>query len=171
MSPRPPTPSALAAWPGAARPCCCWRLRYSACSPRRSILLKPDGPGLEGTAPVARPWRGRRIERTLLDLAQSPSCYVVLCFIKKLATEKTMRSYLCWAIMGALLLAGPARAENTVPSAEFQEILIKTSLLTLNDANLTGNYAVLHAKLAKVFRDQITPDGLKKGFKPFADQK
>jgi hypothetical protein len=73
--------------------------------------------------------------------------------------------------MGALLLAGPARAENTVPSAEFQEILIKTSLLTLNDANLTGNYAVLHAKLAKVFRDQITPDGLKKGFKPFADQK
>ena len=82
-----------------------------------------------------------------------------------------MRSYLCWAIMSALLLAGPARAENTVPSAEFQEILIKTSLLTLNDANLTGNYAVLHAKLAKVFRDQITPDGLKKGFKPFADQK
>src|ERR1035437_9423791 len=82
-----------------------------------------------------------------------------------------MRSYLCWAIMGVLLLAGSARAENTVPSAEFQEILIKTSLLTLNDANLTGNYTVLHTKLAKVFRDQITPDGLKKGFKPFADQK
>lgn len=58
-----------------------------------------------------------------------------------------------------------------MPSAELQEILIKTSLLTLNDANLTGNYTVLHAKLAKVFRDQITPDGLKKGFKPFADQK
>ena len=82
-----------------------------------------------------------------------------------------MRSYLCWAIMGALLLAAPARAENTVPSAALQEILIKTNLLTLNDANLTGNYTVLHAKLAKVFRDQITPDGLKKGFKPFADQK
>jgi hypothetical protein len=85
--------------------------------------------------------------------------------------ENAMRSFLCWAIMGALLLAGPVRAENTVPSAELQEILIKTSLLTLNDANLTGNYAVLHTKLAKVFRDQITPDGLKKGFKPFADQK
>jgi hypothetical protein len=82
-----------------------------------------------------------------------------------------MRAYLCWAMLGVLLLAGPARAENTVPSAELQEILIKTSLLTLNDANVTGNYAVLHAKLAKVFRDQITPDGLKKGFKPFADQK
>ena len=80
-----------------------------------------------------------------------------------------MRSYLCWALMGALLLAAPARAENTVPSAELQEIMIKTSLLTLNDANLTGNYMVLHTKLAKVFRDQITPDELKKGFQPFAD--
>ena len=59
--------------------------------------------------------------------------------------------------MGALLLAGPARAENTVPSAILQEILIKTSLLTFNDANLTGNYTVMHAKLAKAFRDNITP--------------
>jgi len=82
-----------------------------------------------------------------------------------------MRSFLCWTILGTLLLAAPARAENTVPSAELQEILIKTSLLTLNDANLTGNYTVLHARLAKAFRDQITPDGLKKGFKTFADQK
>ena len=30
-----------------------------------------------------------------------------------------------------------------------QEILIKTALLTLNDANVTGNYTVLHAKLSK----------------------
>ena len=82
-----------------------------------------------------------------------------------------MRSYLCWAIMGALLLAGPARAESTVPSAEFQEILIKTSLLTLNDANITGNYTVLHAKLAQPFREQFNPDRLKQVFKPFADKK
>ena len=82
-----------------------------------------------------------------------------------------MRSYLCWAIIGALLLAAPARAENTVPSAELQEILIKTSLLTLNDANLTGNYTVLHAKLAKPFREQFNPDRLKQVFKPFADKK
>ena len=82
-----------------------------------------------------------------------------------------MRSYLCWVIMGALLLAAPARAENTVPSATPQEILIKTSLLTLNDANLTGNYTVLHAKLAKPFRVQFSPDRLKQVFKAFADQK
>jgi hypothetical protein len=73
--------------------------------------------------------------------------------------------------MGALLLAAPARAENTVPSAELQEILIKTSLLTLNDANLTGDYTVLHAKLAKPFREQFSQDRLKQVFKAFADQK
>ena len=53
--------------------------------------------------------------------------------------------------MGALLLAAPARAENTVPSAELQEILIKTSLLTLNDANLTGNYTCCTPSWRKCF--------------------
>jgi hypothetical protein len=82
-----------------------------------------------------------------------------------------MRSHLLGAIIGALLLVMPAQAENTVPSPLLQEILIKTALLTLNDANLTGNYTVLHAKLAKPFRDQFSPDKLKQGFKTFADQK
>lgn len=75
------------------------------------------------------------------------------------------------ALFGALLLVVPAQAENTVPSPLLQEILIKTALLTLNDANLTGNYTVLHAKLSKPFRDQFSPDRLKQVFKSFADQK
>ena len=84
------------------------------------------------------------------------------------------RRRLLWAALcGALLLAvtAPARAENKVPSPTYQEILIKTSLLTLNDANLTGNYDVLHAKLAKPFREQFSAEKLKQIFKPFADQK
>lgn len=82
-----------------------------------------------------------------------------------------MRLHAVAAIIGALMLAMPAQAEDTVPSAVLQEILIKTSMLTLNDANLTGNYTVLHAKLAKPFRDQFSPDRLKQAFKSFADQK
>jgi hypothetical protein len=70
-----------------------------------------------------------------------------------------------------LLLAAPALAENQLPSPLMQEVLIKTALLTLNDANLTGNYAVLHAKLAKPFRDQYSPERLKQVFKGFVDQK
>jgi hypothetical protein len=76
-----------------------------------------------------------------------------------------MRSRILTVLVGALLLAMPAYAENTVPTAQVQEKLIKTSLLTFNDANLTGNYAVMHAKLAKPFRDKFSPDQLKKAFK------
>ena len=82
-----------------------------------------------------------------------------------------MRLHLLAATIGALLLAAPAQAETTVPSPLLQEILIKTYLLTLNDANLTGNYTVLQARLAKPFREQFSPERLKQVFKTFADQK
>jgi hypothetical protein len=72
---------------------------------------------------------------------------------------------------GALLLGSPAQAEGQIPGALERELLIKTSLLTLNDANVTGNYTVLHAKLAKPFQEQFSPDRLKQAFKTFADQK
>ena len=82
-----------------------------------------------------------------------------------------MRLHLVGTLVSALLLLMPAHAQDKIPSALQQEILIKASLLTLNDANVTGNYTVLHAKLGKPFRDQITPDKLKQAFKSFADQK
>ena len=68
-----------------------------------------------------------------------------------------------------LLLAAPAHAQK-VPDAALQEVLIKTSLLTFNDANITGDYAVLHAKMSKPFRDQFSADKVKELFKEFADK-
>ena len=82
-----------------------------------------------------------------------------------------MRSRLLLALVGAVLLAMPAVAEDKMPPPNFQEALIKTSLLTFNDANLTGNYTVLLAKAAKPFREQFTPDRLKETFKSFAENK
>jgi len=82
-----------------------------------------------------------------------------------------MRSYLAAALVGATLLAAPALAENTVPSEQLQEMLIKTALLTLNDADLTGNFVVLHDKLSKQLREKFTPDQLKDGFKVFVEQR
>ncbi len=85
------------------------------------------------------------------------------------------RSIVVATLIGAVLLAfpawGAARIENKVPSASVQEMLIKTYLLTLNDANLTSNYAVLHARLAKPFREQFNVERLKTIFKPFSDRK
>jgi hypothetical protein len=75
------------------------------------------------------------------------------------------------AIAVVVLLGVPARAADQVPGPTGQEILIKTSLLTLNDAIVTGNFTVLHATLAKAFRAEIDPNRLKQAFKSFADQK
>jgi hypothetical protein len=77
-------------------------------------------------------------------------------------------SVLGLALFGTML-ASPAMAQK-MPGPLGMEALIKATLLTFNDANVTGNYTVLHAKLAKPFRDQFNPDKLKSTFKSFADQ-
>lgn len=71
-------------------------------------------------------------------------------------------------VLGTMAAAPPAFAQKP-PPPELQEVLIKSSLMTFNDANVTGNYSVLHAKLSKPFRDQFTPEKLKETFKPFVD--
>jgi hypothetical protein len=79
------------------------------------------------------------------------------------------RSPLAVALFFGLTLSS-AFAQLKVPSAELQEVLIKASLLSFNDANVTGNYAVLHAKLSKPFRDQFPPEKLSDIFKEFRDK-
>jgi hypothetical protein len=69
----------------------------------------------------------------------------------------------------AVMLASAASAQSpALPTPKVEEVMIKTSLLTLNDANLTGNYSVLHAKMARPFRERYTPDTLKQAFRSFA---
>jgi len=74
------------------------------------------------------------------------------------------------AALTLALLGAPALAQNVVPSPELQETIIKSALLTFNDANVTGNYAVMHAKLSKRSRDQITPAKLAEVFKAWRDR-
>jgi hypothetical protein len=80
-----------------------------------------------------------------------------------------MRALVLGAV-GAFLAGVSLAAAQTLPEPIVQEMLIKTSILTFNDANLTGNYAVLHAKMSKPVRDQNSPDKLKQIFKSFVDQ-
>ena len=74
-------------------------------------------------------------------------------------------------LLGAFVLilgASVVQAQNKVPSDRALEALVKSSLLTLNDANVTGNYSVLHAKLSKPFRQQFSPEKLKETFREFS---
>jgi hypothetical protein len=73
-------------------------------------------------------------------------------------------------LVGALVLllgVSAAQAQNKVPSERALEALVKASLLSFNDANVTGNYTVFHAKLSKPFRQQFTPERLEETFKEF----
>ncbi|MDP1964968.1 MAG: hypothetical protein Q8K93_22520 [Reyranella sp.] len=63
-----------------------------------------------------------------------------------------------------------AQAQNKLPTERGLEALVKSSLLSFNDANVTGNYTVFHAKLSKPFRQQFSPEKLKATFKEFADK-
>jgi len=67
-----------------------------------------------------------------------------------------------------LLLSTAALAQNKVPSERALEALVKVTLLSFNDANVTGNYSVFHAKLSKPFRQQFTPERLQETFKDFS---
>ena len=71
-------------------------------------------------------------------------------------------------VLALVLIVPAAQAQNKVPSERMLEALVKSSLLSLNDANVTGNYSVLHAKLSKPFRDQFSADRLKETFREFA---
>jgi hypothetical protein len=73
-------------------------------------------------------------------------------------------------IAASLSIVAPTQAQLKLPDQNVLEALVKTTLLTFNDANVTGNYAVLNAKASKPFRDQFPPDRLKEVFKPFAEK-
>jgi hypothetical protein len=72
-----------------------------------------------------------------------------------------------------LLLLGagtPSLAQNRMPAPKPLEALVKGTLMSLNDANLTGDYRVFYARLSEPFRNQFPPDKLKTSFKEFYDK-
>jgi hypothetical protein len=71
------------------------------------------------------------------------------------------------AVMALMLVASLTQAQNKVPSERALEALVKTTLLTFNDANVTGNYEVFHAKLSKPFREQFPVERLARRFQEF----
>src|SRR3954447_7990175 len=72
-----------------------------------------------------------------------------------------------WAT-AVIILAGFASTRAPaldMPGPSVQEVLVKSILVTLNDAVATDNFTVLHAKISKPFRDQFPPEKLRAVFK------
>ena len=77
-----------------------------------------------------------------------------------------------WAAAVVLLAAAASiRAQALdMPSPFVQEVLIKSILVTLNDAVASDNFTVLHAKISKPFRDQFPPEKLRAVFKDLVEK-
>ncbi|WP_249159620.1 hypothetical protein [Bradyrhizobium tropiciagri] len=75
------------------------------------------------------------------------------------------------AVAGIVLICAmrPASALD-MPSPFVQEVLIKSILVSLNDAVAANNFTVFHAKISKPFRDQFPPDKLQAIFKDLVDK-
>src|SRR5215469_14706520 len=73
--------------------------------------------------------------------------------------------FVAFLVLAAVSLT-PAHAIQ-IPSDGERDVLIRTTLMTFNDANMTGNYAVLLAKASRQFQSQITAEKLATAFAPF----
>jgi hypothetical protein len=70
----------------------------------------------------------------------------------------------------ALIAICPAKALD-MPGPAVQEVLVKSILVTLNDAVASDNFTVLHAKISKPFREQFPPDKLRAVFKDLVEKR
>ncbi|MEO8317599.1 MAG: hypothetical protein ABJA75_05645 [Bradyrhizobium sp.] len=77
-----------------------------------------------------------------------------------------------WAATVMLLVAVSSMRASALdmPSPLVQEILVKSILVTLNDAVASDNFAVFHARISKPFRDQFSPDKLRAIFKDLIEK-
>lgn len=64
-----------------------------------------------------------------------------------------------------------APAQVTVPPPEVLLMLVRTTLIALNQANFTGNYAVLHGLGTPGLRSKTTPDKFGEAFKALRDSR
>ena len=65
------------------------------------------------------------------------------------------------AALAAAGISSPPVLALDMPSPFVQEVLVKSILVTLNDAVAADNFTVFHAKISKPFRDQFPPEKLK----------
>jgi hypothetical protein len=72
------------------------------------------------------------------------------------------------AVTALMLATSLVQAQNKVPPERVLETLVKATLLSFNDANVTGNYEVFHAKLSKPFREQFSVERLARRFEEFS---
>ena len=72
--------------------------------------------------------------------------------------------------MSSIAMSPPKAFALDMPGPSAQEVLVKSILVTLNDAVAANNFTTLHAKISKPFRDQFPPEKLRAVFKNLVEK-
>jgi hypothetical protein len=72
---------------------------------------------------------------------------------------------------GGEVFMNPAPLGPGLPREDIMEAMLKNALMSFNDANTTGNYAVLAARMHPEFRQQVPPERLAQIFVAFRTNK
>jgi hypothetical protein len=103
-----------------------------------------------------------------------PSGWLFLAFSYMGLNMKSIRGYLAAAVIALFAVTfvslAPAFAAD-IPDDDEQDILIRNTLMTFNDANLSGNYSVFVAKASKEFQAQFTAEKMAAAFESFSKGK
>ncbi len=75
------------------------------------------------------------------------------------------------APLGGPVYLNPPPPGPGIPRDDILEVMVRAALMSFNDANLTGNYAVLNARLHSEFRQQVPADRLATIFAGFRTNK
>ncbi len=75
-----------------------------------------------------------------------------------------------WKLMGIKVDVKPSDAPGRVPNEQDARALALESLLAFNRAVQAKNFTTFHRQIAAVWREQITPEELRKAFAPFIEQ-
>ena len=77
----------------------------------------------------------------------------------------------CIASLFALaFLSIPSAFAADIPSERDQDVMIRSTLATFNDANVANNYTVFMAKASRQLQAQVTPEKLQTIFGSFRDK-
>ena len=80
------------------------------------------------------------------------------------------RQGLVAAVLALIALCPVKALALDMPGPSAQEVLVKSILVTLNDAVASDNFTILHAKISKPFREQFPPDKLRAVFKDLVEK-
>jgi len=77
----------------------------------------------------------------------------------------------CLASLFALaMMSIPQAFAAEIPSEREQDVMIRSTLATFNDANMSNNYTVLMSKASRQLQTQVTPEKLQTIFVSFRDK-